>query len=1070
MQELMSLVVAMTPETQEFYLFCFFCLGFVLFRSEAIRTLLDWSGRGRPKAMPLCEKAETAHRRSSLEELRADFKQHRFDQVLEHWQALEHCTSEALSLAISAFMALGRADEIGLFIGKVLANLPYLRPSLRDVLGAIATPACEVPRQHIVTALRDIFDQVRNDLNGEGLEGLMIAFAKVNDEQRVIALLQSLAGKGLVATAETLAKVVEGFLACRNMDAALGHLGRLLPGPGGPAVHRLLTEAVRVATVGPCDAGPAEATRPRAWDALELLEAAPSVPAEALVLLLEWAARDRPCDAAMADRAECRLRAALAATGASVLPQGAFDALVRVHSSTAGRSQKAMCCFDELVGRAAAGFRLSEGSLVGMLSACYEGKNSDVAEHIFNWAISHGSCSLPVFSATIKALAAAKHPERICDLYRAAAANGLKPDDALYGQLIKHAVQAGQQALAQELFKHARNPDAQNYMSLMRLCGQEGDVPRALEMLWDLCERGEADTAAYNSALDVCISCGDMTAAATVFEAMKSTGHVDAVSYNILMKQHLGEAGSVAQIEALLQEMRRGGLKPNTATYNSILGGAMAVGDFGRAWQTIDVMEKEGPGIDAYTISILFKAYKGKRHTMDAVSFDRALALIQKYSVKVDEVLVNVALEACVGLRDPGRLSAALDAFRRGGWTMPKQCAMHTYATLIKAYGQSRQLHMAWRLWGDVTCKKGLVPSEQLYGQMIDVLVTNNHLDDALVLFEEMKATHKDHLSSQGFAVAYAMVIKGFAQRKECARALQCYEEMKEHNTMVGLVVFNTLIDACSRVGDMDAAASLFRDMVAECAPDLITYSTLIKGYCVRGELDEAMELFACMRRKGIQPDAIVFNSLLDGCAKKQMPVLCEQVVHDMEQAGVNPSNHSASILIKLYGRCRDLNAAFRVINEMPKKYGFHPNAAVYTCLMSTCITNGRMDLAMDLRKRMIEDSIWLDEKTYSTLIRGALRSNSVEQCVLLVHAALDQGGRRLLDDELVQGVLLLIQRRRLWDERGRELLERLRDAGVPARCPQDARACPARHPGGRPTGVDGRAQRRGLHVSKAYP
>lgn len=279
---------------------------------------------------------------------------------------------------------------------------------------------------------------------------------------------------------------------------------------------------------------------------------------------------------------------------------------------------------------------------------------------------------------------------------------------------------------------------------------------------------------------------------------------------------------------------------------------------------------------------------------------------------------------------------------------------------------------------------------------------------------------------------------------------------------MVGLVVFNTLIDACSRVGDMDAAARLFRDMVdADCVPDLITYSTLIKGYCVRGELDQAMELFACMRRKGILPDAIVFNSLLDGCAKKQMPALCEQVVQDMVQAGVTPSNHSASILIKLYGRCRDLDAAFRVINEMPKKYGFRPNAAVYTCLMSTCITSSRMDLAMDLRRRMIEEGTSLDEKTYSTLLRGALRSSSVEQCVLLIHAALDQGGSRLLDEELVQGALLLIQRRRLWDERGRELFDRLREAGVSARCPQDASLCPGKYHGGRYTGPDSWTQRR---------
>ena len=67
------------------------------------------------------------------------------------------------------------------------------------------------------------------------------------------------------------------------------------------------------------------------------------------------------------------------------------------------------------------------------------------------------------------------------------------------------------------------------------------------------------------------------------------------------------------------------------------------------------------------------------------------------------------------------------------------------------------------------------------------------------------------------------------------------------------------------------------------------------------------------------------------------MRKLTEQVLSDMETAKVAPSNFTLSILVKLYGRCRDLDRAFRVVEELPKKYGFQNNAAVYTCLMSAC-------------------------------------------------------------------------------------------------------------------------------------
>merc|ERR1719478_1773415 len=222
-----------------------------------------------------------------------------------------------------------------------------------------------------------------------------------------------------------------------------------------------------------------------------------------------------------------------------------------------------------------------------------------------------------------------------------------------------------------------------------------------------------------------------------------------------------------------------------------------------------------------------------------------------------------------------------------------------------------------------------------------------------------MKAAHKGSLGSQGFALAYAMLIRGFAQWKECARALHFYKEMQANGTKVCIVVFNTLIDACSRVGDMDEAANLFREMVeASCTPDLITYSTLIKGYCVCGDMDQAMQLFMLMRQKGIKPDGIVYNSLLDGCAKKQMRSLCEQVFADMEGAGIAASSYSASILVKLYGRCRDLDKAFEVVEELPKKHGFKNNAAVYTCLMSACCAQGRNDRAFEVLRQMQKEKV----------------------------------------------------------------------------------------------------------------
>merc|ERR1719331_2496755 len=113
---------------------------------------------------------------------------------------------------------------------------------------------------------------------------------------------------------------------------------------------------------------------------------------------------------------------------------------------------------------------------------------------------------------------------------------------------------------------------------------------------------------------------------------------------------------------------------------------------------------------------------------MDAESIDKALLLIKTHAVKIDESFANAALEASLSLRDMGCLKRVLDALWASGWTIPKQASMHTYGLLIKAYGQIQCLTEVWQLWTEVTQEKGMEPSEQLYGQMLDVLVGNNSL------------------------------------------------------------------------------------------------------------------------------------------------------------------------------------------------------------------------------------------------------------------------------------------------------------------------------------------------------
>merc|ERR1719243_44671 len=122
----------------------------------------------------------------------------------------------------------------------------------------------------------------------------------------------------------------------------------------------------------------------------------------------------------------------------------------------------------------------------------------------------------------------------------------------------------------------------------------------------------------------------------------------------------------------------------------------------------------------------------------------------------------------------------------------------------------------------------------------------------------------------------------------------------------------------------MDHVPQLLEDMkTSKAEPDIITYSTLVKGFCLSGGIDRAFRVLEEMKSDGkFAPDEIMYNSLLDGCAKLHRVEDAQKLLEDMQDNGVNPSNYTLSILVKLFGRTRRLNQAFKVVEQISSQNG----------------------------------------------------------------------------------------------------------------------------------------------------
>merc|ERR1719238_482030 len=146
--------------------------------------------------------------------------------------------------------------------------------------------------------------------------------------------------------------------------------------------------------------------------------------------------------------------------------------------------------------------------------------------------------------------------------------------------------------------------------------------------------------------------------------------------------------------------------------------------------------------------------------------------------------------------------------------------------------------------------------------------------------------------------------------RKKLERVWEVYEEMSKRNVEMSLITFNTILDACARTGRMEQLPKVMQDMKRHhVEPNIVTFSTILKGHCQSGDIPHAFSTLRDMKKStDLKPDEIMYNSLLDGCARNNLYDEAMELFEDMETEGVVPSNFTLSILVKLMSRARRLD------------------------------------------------------------------------------------------------------------------------------------------------------------------
>ncbi|CAH1441976.1 unnamed protein product [Lactuca virosa] len=229
---------------------------------------------------------------------------------------------------------------------------------------------------------------------------------------------------------------------------------------------------------------------------------------------------------------------------------------------------------------------------------------------------------------------------------------------------------------------------------------------------------------------------------------------------------------------------------------------------------------------------------------------------------------------------------------------------------------------------------------------------------------------------------AVDVLVKVYASVGRFKEAMHTLSEMKSRGgLLVSTRTCNFVMNELIEWGKVDMVESVYGLLKKNgLIPNVHTYGILMKGYCRKGRLIEAGNLFVNIQSEaGVEPNAFFY-----GFVKESRLQDAEDVFLDMKLREVVPDADSYSALICGYRKKRDTAKALDIRKEMESR-GIKADDVIVRSMMQRLCGLGRHAKALYKFKGFMHSGVFIDGVTFNMAIDVACKLRRMEDAMGLV-------------------------------------------------------------------------------------
>ncbi|KAJ4711430.1 putative Pentatricopeptide repeat-containing protein [Melia azedarach] len=510
------------------------------------------------------------------------------------------------------------------------------------------------------------------------------------------------------------------------------------------------------------------------------------------------------------------------------------------------------------------------------------------------------------------------------------------------------------------MVREGAEPDFVTMLSLAEACGELSFLRLAKSVHGHALRRKMIDGPLGNSLISMYGKCGDLLSAEKLLVKVKKRC---TTSWTAMISCYNRSRCFLKALESFVK-MLEVKVEPNLVTLITILGSCAGLACLreGKSVHCQIIKKDIEPKSDYLGPALIeFYAECGKisecRKVLHAIGERNIVSwniLISEYAQKG---MLKEALDIFVQMQAQGR--------------MPDS---YSLASSLSACGNVGLLQLGLQIHGHVT--KRDYSDEFVQSSLVDMYSKCGFVNLAYLIFKRIQ---------QKSVVTWNSMICGFSQNGNSVEAINLFHQMYVNCLEMDEVTLLTAIQACSNLGQLEKGKwvhhklicygirkdiyidTALTDMYAKCGDlqtaqrvfdsmlerNVVSWSAMIAGYGMHGQLNAASCLFKQMLDSGIKPNEVTFMNILWACSHSGSVEEGKFYFNAMRNFGVEPNLEHYACMVDLLSRRGDIEGAYKMIHSVP----FPADASIWGALLNGCRIHKRIDVIKMIEKDILDIS-----------------------------------------------------------------------------------------------------------------